>query len=349
MKTVDVIIPLGKGSRNRDLELRFALRSLEANLITPHRIILVSENMPEWMDQQKVVHIYAEYPLKMNKDGNIINKVLRALGDERLSPPVTNDFIFMADDNVIMSPMRAENFGYYHVGDLQTKKLDCDKNNWHKKLRNSYDRLKDLGYHTLNWESHCPVVFNRQKFIDTYRSMFTDFDLEGEGFTIYTMYFNTHLPDQYDFAHTIKYAFERPEKDDPREVFARQGLKFISYNDKGFTDALKAELFAKFPKRSVYEMDDVEIPKPKVETYLNEAAVDSLYDQLRDEMLENHVNMYHYLQGLRGRYMRLLKKGNLDGRPDIDKDLRVIETLLDGIAGDMTLKQFLQYNNEKVL
>ena len=68
---VDIIIPLGTGSKNNDDELRLLLRSIEKNGIGYRKIIVVASKIPSWL--QNVVTLQMDDTLSHNKDGNIIH------------------------------------------------------------------------------------------------------------------------------------------------------------------------------------------------------------------------------------------------------------------------------------
>ena len=46
---VDIIIPLGTGSKNNNDELRLFLRSIEKNGIGYRKIIVVASEIPNWL------------------------------------------------------------------------------------------------------------------------------------------------------------------------------------------------------------------------------------------------------------------------------------------------------------
>ena len=74
---VDIIIPLGTGSKSDNDELRLLLRSIEKNGSGYRRIIVVATEIPSWL--QNAVTLQMPDSLHQNKDGNIIRKVLFAL------------------------------------------------------------------------------------------------------------------------------------------------------------------------------------------------------------------------------------------------------------------------------
>ena len=111
----DVIYVLGTGSRWHNNEIRFSLRSLEKNLMGFRRVFVVGE-CPGFL--QNVIHIPATdiFNPQVNADGNIINKVLTACADERIS----DDFLFINDDHLVLKPIAVSEVPPLHKGDMTT-------------------------------------------------------------------------------------------------------------------------------------------------------------------------------------------------------------------------------------
>lgn len=94
---VDLIIPLGNGSKSKNDELRLFLRSLEKYGRGIRNVIVVASDPPEWLTGVKVIQM--DDPLKHNKDGNIIRKILAAISSDDITP----EFAWSSDDCVLLS------------------------------------------------------------------------------------------------------------------------------------------------------------------------------------------------------------------------------------------------------
>ena len=71
---IDIVYPLGTGSKWQDSELRFSLRSIEKNFIDKGTVWVIGHK-PDWLINAR--HIPMPDKHKHNKDANIwINKVL---------------------------------------------------------------------------------------------------------------------------------------------------------------------------------------------------------------------------------------------------------------------------------
>src|SRR5436190_6206687 len=73
---IDVLIPLGKGSRHDNLELKYCLRSIEKHLTGIKNVWIVGQK-PGWIDYNLVVHVpYQDNPNNWMRANNIYNKIL---------------------------------------------------------------------------------------------------------------------------------------------------------------------------------------------------------------------------------------------------------------------------------
>ncbi|MFA5815861.1 MAG: hypothetical protein WC865_09615 [Bacteroidales bacterium] len=108
MKPIDIVYVLGTGSSWSDNEIRFSLRSVFKNLTNIGQIFIVGER-PDGLKGFLHIDHPDEFP-STNADGNIIRKVLQACKD----PRVSEKFLIINDDHIIMKPMRAEKIPPFH-------------------------------------------------------------------------------------------------------------------------------------------------------------------------------------------------------------------------------------------
>ena len=91
---VDLVYKIGsKCDWSNYEELRYSIRSAMENFEDLGKIYIIG-NSPEWIDKNHVIYIPCEDPYKRNKDANLINKLILACSNERLS----NSFVNMSDD-----------------------------------------------------------------------------------------------------------------------------------------------------------------------------------------------------------------------------------------------------------
>lgn len=240
---VDVVYPLGNGSKWNDGELRYSLRSLEKNFPDLGRVFIVGHK-PSWL--VGVEHIPMADVHKHNKDANIIDKVLAACRNG-----LSDKFLFMSDDQILLQPTAFADMRPYHYGDLRHKKESFWGNKWKQRLRATKDVLEKAGHTTLHYDSHVPTPYGREAFIKAV----TKFPYrDGGGFTINTLACNAAGGNDGHPMGDLKKTLESPVEDADQIRRDLEGKTFLGYNDAGLTDGLKAVLAEMFGARSRYEM-----------------------------------------------------------------------------------------------
>lgn len=234
---VDIIIPLGNGSKNNNDELRLFLRSIEKNGINYRKIIVVASEIPSWL--QNVVTLQMDDALKHNKDGNIIRKVLFAL---TAVPDITPEFVWSADDCILL-----QEFDFSSVPPIYNarsrERFPADGSIWQRRIRRTFDFFEKRNLPLKhNFESHVPQRFPGRKLLRAMRNVDYQNDI---GYGINTL-FHGLLGITGGFEQKLFKVTCESEK-----VPALDKV-LLGYNDKGFA-ALKKELFRRFPGKSKYE------------------------------------------------------------------------------------------------
>ena len=242
----DVVIPLSNRSKWNDNELRFALRSLETNLVDLGRVFVVGHK-PDWLTG--VVHIPAEDIYKHNKDANLFRKVLLAIG-----AGVSQKFVRQSDDQCLLKKARGVD-----LLPRFTKELNPYEGNhgWWKRMELTRKALLAAGCPARFYDCHLPILCDR----DAFRRTAEAFDYgSGRGFCVNTLYCNSegaqatgHRPLGKDLlAGGVG-------KKSVEEIFATAERRmFLNYNDGALTANLVNALGQLFPQRSRFEADDVE-------------------------------------------------------------------------------------------
>jgi hypothetical protein len=240
---VDVVIPLSNKSKWQDNELRFALRSLEKNLIGLGRIFVVGHK-PPWL--QNVVHIPAEDTFRRNKDANLITKVLLACDNG-----VSEKFIRQSDDQCLLRPSTAGELVPRHVGPLAPY---TGSHGWLKRMERTRQALQTAGKSAYYFDTHVPTLYDREAF----RKAVAGFDYtSGKGLCINTLYVNGAGADATGSAPlgservSIKYRASTADQ----ICEAASTARFLGYNDGCLSRSLKAALLQLFPTPSKYESD----------------------------------------------------------------------------------------------
>jgi hypothetical protein len=150
---VDIVIPLGTRSTQKNQELRYCLRSIEQHLTGIGQVFIIGE-CPEWL--QNIIHIpFTEDPRNRFRDRNIMFKMAEACKDARVS----DNFLMVHDDHFLLADYDAGEFPYYHMGPMNEGQGQYGETKANtKSLLSLYPEIK-------NYDCHCPIVFNKQLFM----------------------------------------------------------------------------------------------------------------------------------------------------------------------------------------
>jgi hypothetical protein len=206
-----------------------------------------------------VVHIQHpdEFP-STNADGNIIRKVLRACLDTR----ITEKFLFINDDHVLLRPIKVQDIPPFHKGDM--KELTphyFSVNPWRKRLHATKLALEAQDLPTLHFDCHTPILFEKEKFIDA----MARFDYaSGIGLTMKSLYGNVYHEIAPLLAGEKKVVFSFYNLAQLESKFKYPF--FLSYNDLGLNDSLKVFLYQKFREPSPFET--LSLQDRTIDTYI---------------------------------------------------------------------------------
>ncbi|MFW5831564.1 MAG: hypothetical protein ACOCVA_04885 [Prolixibacteraceae bacterium] len=247
----DVVYVLGTGSAWKNNEIRFSLRSIQKNLKGYRNVFIVGE-LPGFL--KNVIHIPAKdiFEPGKNADGNIITKVLAACNH----PDLSDDFLFINDDHLVIKPINVENVPPLHKGDMTTFPPKYWKlNHWRGRLERTMKILQKRGLSTLHFDCHTPILFNKHRFPEIVKQ----FDYQNDiGYTMKSLYGNVEYPDGPFLTDQKKTVFKNYSLEDLKTRLSAP--TFMSFNDDGLNKPLKWWLISNFPSKSKYEnnqADDV--------------------------------------------------------------------------------------------
>lgn len=238
---IDIVLPLAK-SKNDFLDLRYFLRSVERHVRNYNEIVIVGSK-PSWI--QGVIHIpYSEATDKKWKEKNIMNRVLAACIDRR----VTDDFFFCNDDFVFLDKVDAVKYPYYYSGTCKNSYDNNFGNPYRKTMYHTMTFLESRGYTDRNFDAHCPIIYNKKKFLST----FDDRDINFEtpfGYGVKTLYASCNRVKGVPF-EDCKF-----QKSYPKEYLLdrMKGRHVISFNDHPLKTDLGDLLKEMYPQKSSYE------------------------------------------------------------------------------------------------
>lgn len=154
---IDIVIPLGTRSTQKNQELRYSLRSIDKHLYGVGNVFIIGECL-EWLTG--VIHIpFTEDPRNRFRDRNIMLKMSEACKDSRVS----DNFLMVHDDHFFLTDHEARAFPYYHCGPMVP-----NVGQYAETKRNTILALSirdDVNYVINNYDCHCPIVFNKEKFM----------------------------------------------------------------------------------------------------------------------------------------------------------------------------------------
>jgi hypothetical protein len=159
MPEVDIVIPLGKGSKHNNIELRYCLRGIERHLKNYGNIYLVGEK-PDFL--QNVVHIPAFDPYPV-PDYNIAAKVYYAL--QLVQYGVSIDFLFFNDDHYLQANFDAAAFPYFYEGSCEDYVKTKGDSGYGRRVKQTLQYLKSAELPTKYFDVHTPILYNRFDFI----------------------------------------------------------------------------------------------------------------------------------------------------------------------------------------
>lgn len=240
---MDILIPLGHGSRWQNNELRYCLRSVEQNFSGVDNVYIIGQK-PDWI--QNVNHIAVE-DIRDGKfrDYNIYLKIVAGCRTAELS----EDFLYMSDDHFILQEYLIREFPYYYRGNLEDKIASFSEYvPYVNVLKNTYYYLDKNLFPTKDYQVHCPVIYNKGEFIKLFPSPWPEY-----GFALKSIYCNQALIDNSKdiFIPDCKISIRQ---DRAGLLKAIENRPFFSIGNRALDNTMKALLEELFPNKSKYEI-----------------------------------------------------------------------------------------------
>lgn len=248
---MDILYIVGQGSKWRDNELRYSLRSIEKNGINVGRVFIAGY-IPPFINPKTVgcLRVQDKYTVKHY---NILHAIEQAV--ENL--PLSEHFLYSSDDHFYIAPTDFDAYPHYWRGVELPTKVEPDE--------------KNRVYHT--------TLLSTRKLLEC-------FDLPCHHFAWHgNTHFNTRLWNEPDFVRLRRLSYLMPEgceptclmnnywlAHEPFEPIVRQDLKLTSHEThatfmtktegrevcssvNNISEAYLAEYLKNtFPDRSKYEM-----------------------------------------------------------------------------------------------
>jgi hypothetical protein len=229
----DIVIPLGNRSTVRNLELRFALRSIQKHLKGVGQVVVIGETV-DWV--QNISHIpHEDDPRSRFKERNIANKMINVCKDKRVS----ENFLMWHDDHFALQDFEAKDFPLAHHG-----KINPGPGQYGSTKQNT---ISLFGANINDYDSHCPILFNKKKFINTIPKI--DWN-KWYGYCLKTVYcVMNELQAEYYPDLKIRHA---NSTDEIRGAIA--GRRWFSIGDRVWAGGYMKEVLQElYPEKSMYE------------------------------------------------------------------------------------------------
>ncbi|MBO4619691.1 MAG: hypothetical protein J5654_06235 [Victivallales bacterium] len=246
-----LVIPyrLDESARRRGDELRLLLRSVARHVTGLSRVVLVCQDLPEWLEPSSVLWIRQGDPYLHCKDANLFRKVSAAVYALGLSG--SDRWVFSADDCTFLSPCDLRTLPVIfngHPREWFAAQAGKGKGKWFRRMVNTFDYLASRGVEmSYSYDCHLPQSFRADTIAEAMRSV--DYT-QDNGFCIYTLWrglegvTSGEVPQRDVCNH-----FETSE--DGRTVPLDK--PFCNYSDAPFLGGLRERLFAIFPEKSRFE------------------------------------------------------------------------------------------------
>lgn len=256
---IDLVYVVGSGSRWKNNEIRYSLRSVEKNMEGVGNIYVVGAEIPFL---QNVISIhYPDIFRPTNSAGNVAEKLIRVCKESSLS----EDFLFMNDDFIVLKKIMAENVPFLFRGDMMDYYPEYwNGGEWRNRKKRTMELMNSLGMETLDYDLHCPIIFNKQLFPE----IINRFDWRSGGGLLYrSLYFNTLKVSGEQLTNQKRTFFKSYNLKQIEERTAKP--TFMAFSDAGLNGSMKWFLQTNFPGMSRYEKTDIEYPVTAIKDWFN--------------------------------------------------------------------------------
>lgn len=232
---MDIVIPLGSGSKWSDNELRYCLRSIDRFGQDISNIYIIG-NKPAFLNELPIHIPFNEGKIK---EKNIWDKVLKSCN----TPEISDSFFFCNDDFFFLKPFSAINYPYYFRPTYRMPNAP-----YFKILQRSMDLYGAMGLPQKHFDVHRPMIINKPKFINTYQAFEPELS-KHKGLIMKSSYCNLN---GIEGIPTTDIKLRRRDSLRLNEVLKDVDM-FSIYDDvinKNFINYMKI----KFPEKSKYEL-----------------------------------------------------------------------------------------------
>jgi len=234
-----IVIPVKSGTN--PIELKYAIRSLLKSFNEEVDICIIGDKIYS-LRGLKYVSCQDDKSSK-HKERNIYLKILKAI-DSRL---VSHDFCFMNDDHFLTQSFDLNSLPFYHKGELENT-MQKNAGDYRKSLNHTRKFLLSQGKSTLDFDTHFPIIYNKDKFINTFVGNNLNWQ-QPFGYVIKSLYCN--LNDiKGEFGGDCKIQSKLSYEEIQKKI---EGRTFFSTSDGCMNDAMIRTLEELYGEPSKYE------------------------------------------------------------------------------------------------
>lgn len=246
--TWDLVVPLGTGSAQGDIELRYLMRSALANLRGLRLIHIIGPRQPAWLVTHEGVRFHRWRPDRV-KDWDIIRKFLYAatLAD------VSDVFVGACDDWCFLQPVTpVADWGALQVGQLSNA---LREGFWKRSQAATRICLEQVSKSVLFYDTHTPSVMTKAGWLQVGREVRWETQRQH---AVWSLYHNVAGPGGPVLGAEVLCGWHagdgsaRP-RDRAEIERATAGKLFCRYNDAGLTRDTLAWLADRFPRPAPWE------------------------------------------------------------------------------------------------
>lgn len=238
---IDIFIPLGPGSRYENIEIKYALRSIERYAIGWRKIWIVG-TIPSFLHETDRIKLIQKKEYNHNKATRISRKVLWAF--ENL--PMTNRIAFWNDDYLLINTIDVREILPYYRGTLM-RKITHTSGGWHKTLNITANALLEAGLPARHYDIHVPILLDRNKFCALGEWWIRSRSAGGMGFVMKSIYGNNYYKDT-PFTTRDRKIQGNWSRDMIRSMI-NNGRWLISYGDGALKTGLGTWMAEQFPEK----------------------------------------------------------------------------------------------------
>lgn len=244
----DLLYIVGSGSKHNDVELRYSLRSIEANCKGYDRVFVVGRK-PAWLTGVEFIPCDDVYDCTHK---NMMRKILVACHQSDIS----EDFVMQGDDHFYIKPYDFSLVQPYEKGELPTKFKEHEiAPNYRTSLIQTRDFLISHGLPFRNASQHCGQPFRKSLVFRYEEELFIPafaFPYGLESSSIMAAILVHEGVYEYTYRHDCKFSHFNNEQ----HLLERIGDDFcFSIYDRAFEFGLENILNKWFPQKSKWERD----------------------------------------------------------------------------------------------